>query len=483
MSRDLVHLSGHSLDAAQVAALARGRMVPLVDPKARERVREARELAERIVRHRRVYGRTTGVGANRTTDVPQERTNDTYAMRLLRSHGSGAGPELPDEQVRAMLAVRLNQLLAGGTAVQVGVLDRIADALTSGHVPTVHAFGAIGTGDLSALGALGLTLAGELPWRGGSGTAPAPLALDRGDALPLISSGALTIGQSALGAHDLKTLLDQVPSIAALTLTAIRGSTEPYRKRVHDLRPHPGAQLLAARIRELLAPAQWTPPLVQEPFGLRCLPQVHGAALDAWRALDQVLSVEINAAAENPLLDIDDATYHHHGGFHQAQLALALDQFRLGLVGTAELSAARLAYLVDPAFTGLPPFLADGEQGSSGVMITEYIARSALAELRTHAQPVSLDHAVISRGAEDHASFASTGAVRLLDSVRPFQLVLACELLAAVRALRMLGTVPAGDGELRSFYECAVERLAPSIADRSLSADLHEAAALLALQP
>ncbi|WP_405740393.1 aromatic amino acid lyase [Streptomyces sp. NBC_01525] len=472
-------LDGHSLSADQVSSLARGQAQPLLDAKARERVRKARKTAERVTARRRVYGYTTGVGANRTATVPDSAV-DAFGMRLLRSHSGGIGPVVPDEQTRAMLAVRLNQLLRGGAAIDVAVVDRIAEALTRGHLPTVHALGAIGTGDLSALGELGLTLAGELPWRGGSGPAPAPLTLTRWDALPLMSSGALTIGQSALAATDLGHLLDRVPLVAATTLTALRGSTEPYATYVHDLRPHAGAQLLAARMRELLAAADWDSPLVQDPFGLRCLPQVHGAALDAWSALDQVLSVEINAAVENPLLNADAEDYHHHGGFHLARLGLALDQFRLGLLGTAELSTTRLGILLEPTFTGLPPFLAEGEDGSSGLMITEYAAQSAVAELRGAAQPVALGHAVISRGVEEHASFASTGARRLLESVEHFGLVLACELVAAVRALRMRGLVPAGDGELRSFYEGAAERLNSSVADRNLTTDIHEAVALLA---
>ncbi|MFK0292788.1 aromatic amino acid ammonia-lyase [Streptomyces sp. NPDC090442] len=479
MTSTRLTLNGHALSAAQVSSVARGHARPLLDAKAREQAREARKTAERITARRRVYGYTTGVGANRTASVPDSAV-ETFGMRLLRSHSGGVGPVVPDEQTRAMLTVRLNQLLHGGSAIDVAVLDRLAEALTHGHLPTLHALGAIGTGDLSALGELGLTLAGELPWRGGSGPAPAPLSLTHWDALPLMSSGALTIGQSALATTDLGHLLHQVPLVAALTLTAVRGSTEPYAQHVHDARPHAGAQQLAARMRELLAPADWQSPLVQDPFGLRCLPQVHGTALDAWSALDQVLSVEINAAVENPLLNAEAEDYHHHGGFHLARLGLALDQLRLGLLGTAELSTTRLGILVEPAFTGLPPFLAADEDGSSGIMITEYAAQSALAELRSAAQPVTLGHAVISRGVEEHASFASTGARRLLESVEHFGLVLACELLAAVRALRMRGLVPAGDGELRDFHDHAARVLDPSVTDRNLTADVEAAAALLA---
>ncbi|WP_084714736.1 aromatic amino acid ammonia-lyase [Streptacidiphilus rugosus] len=473
-------LTGDALTPADVAALARRTLRPAVDATARDRVAGARDAALRATARKRVYGHTTGVGANRTTDVPASAA-DAFGMNLLRSHSGGIGPVVPDEQARAMLAVRLNQLLGAGSALGLDVVDRIADALASGHVPTLHAYGAVGTADLSALGELGLTLAGELPWSGGDPWTPppAPVVLTHWDALPLMSSSALTIGQTALAATDLARLLDRLPLVAALTLTAVRGSAESYAAQVHARRPHPGATRLAARMRTLLADADWEAPLVQDPFGLRCLPQVHGAALEAAEALDRILGVELNAAAENPLLDADGLDYHHHGGFHQAGLALAGDQFRLALLGTAQLSTARLGVLVEPAFTGLAPYLAADVHGSSGIMITEYAAQSALAELRAFAQPVTLGHAVLSRGVEEHASFASTGARRLLDSVEPFRLVLACELLAAVRALRLRGLAPSGDGELRAFYDHADSVLDPTVADRNLTGAVTAAADLL----
>lgn len=471
-------LDGTSLTAAHVAAVTGGELRVEIDPEARARVAAARGTAQRIVAGRRVYGHTTGVGANRTTDVPIGGTVES-GMRLLRSHAGGIGPIVPAEQTRAMLVIRLNQILGAGSAIGVEVADALAAALGTGHIPTVHGYAAIGTADLSALAKLGLTIAGELPWRDGfgEGEPPAPIRLDNWDALPLMSSSALTIGQAALGATELRRLLDAVPLIAALTLTAIRGGIEPYAAEVHRRRPHTGAAATAARMRQLLPEPDWRANLVQDPYGLRTLPQVHGAALDSWDALDRVLEIEINAASENPLLAGDD--YYHHGGFHQASLSLALDQFRLALLGTAQLSTARLGVLVEPEFTGLPPFLAQAEDGSSGVMITEYAAQSALADLRAAAQPATLGHAVISRGVEEHASFASAGARRLLESVERFRLVLACELMAAVRALRMRGHVPRGSADLEGFYQSAAAVFNPDTADRDLTEDVHRAAEML----
>ncbi|MEY9850110.1 histidine ammonia-lyase [Streptacidiphilus sp. BW17] len=475
---DAVCFDGSSLTAGQVTTLAR--MLPPihVDPQARARVAAARTSAIQASTRRPVYGHSTGVGANRTTALDEEATRE-FGLRLLRSHAGGIGPLVPVEQSRAMLAVRLNQLLGAGCAIDGAVVDALAQALTDGHVPEIHALGSLGTADLTALAELGLTLVGEQPWHPGTGLGapPRPLALSSWDALPLLSSSALTIGQAALAATDLRTLLDRVPLVAALSLTAVHGSLEPYAAAVHARRPHPGAQEVAARMTRLLVRADWSPSLVQDPFGFRCLPQVHGAAMDAWNALDRVLAVELNASAENPLLDGDD--YYHHGGFHQAPLALAMDQMRLALLGTAQLTTARQGALNEPAFTGLPPFLAEAENGSSGLMITECAAHSALAELRGAAQPVTLGHTVISRGVEEHASFAATGARRLTEAVDHFSLILACELVAAVRALRMRDRTAPGTGELSHFHRTAAAVLDPDLADHKLTADVHAAAALL----
>lgn len=475
---DAVCLDGASLTAGQVASLARAPRPVHLDPQARERVTAARAAAIEAASRRPVYGHSTGVGANRTTTLDEEGTS-AFGLRLLRSHAGGIGSLVPVEQSRAMLAVRLNQLLGAGSAIDGAVVDALAQALTDGHVPEIHALGSLGTADLTALAELGLTLVGEQPWHPGAGLGapPRPLALTSWDALPLLSSSALTIGQAALAATDLRTLLDRLPLVAALSLTAVRGSLEPYAEAVHARRPHPGAQGVAARMRLLLPRPDWRPSLVQDPFGFRCLPQVHGAAMDAWNALDRVLAVELNASAENPLFDGSD--YYHHGGFHQAPLALAADQMRLALLGTAQLTTARQGALNEPGFTRLPAFLAEADNGSSGLMITEVAAHSALAELRGAAQPVTLGHTVISRGVEEHASFAATAARRLTEAVDHFGLVLACELVAAVRALRMQDRTAPGDGELSHFHQAAAAVLPPDLADHKLTDDVHTAAALL----
>ncbi|MFF3910652.1 aromatic amino acid ammonia-lyase [Streptomyces sp. NPDC001848] len=474
-----VVLDGVGLGVEDVVRLADGAARPVPGAEAMKRVEESWDAARRIAATGRVYGRSTGVGANRTEDVPTEAAAG-HGLRLLRSHAGAIGEELPERQVRAMLAIRANQLLVGGAGLRPSVITALCEALDSGAYPVVNEFGSVGTGDIAALAQVGLALAGEHPWRGA--VAPEAQPLDNNDALALISSNALTLGQSALAVHELRGLIGATQVVAALSLLAVDGSHEPYAAPVHAARPHRGSVDVARRMRELTGAADRpTPPLgrIQDPYGFRCLPQIHGPAHDAADALEDVLTVEINSAGENPLISPEDMTAYHHGGFYLAQLALALDHFRLALTQVARLSTSRLSSLNEPAYTKLRPFLADREPGSSGVMILEYAAAAALGDLRAFSAPASLGHAVLSRGVEEQASFASLAARQTLRACGAYRLVVGCELVAAVRALRLRGTVPEPDLPVGRAFRLAESVLDADPADRPLTGDVAEAARLL----
>ncbi|GAA1255536.1 aromatic amino acid ammonia-lyase [Sphaerisporangium rubeum] len=499
MAARTITLDGAGVAAADIASVARHGVRVRLCPDGLGRAAAARAAAEEVAGRRAVYGRTTGVGANRT----QAAAGDDHGVRLLRSHAGGIGAVLPPEQVRAMLAVRVNQILAGGGGTDPAFAVAMAEALGSGYLPRVHEFGSLGTGDLTALAETALTLTGERPWVAtpdAHGGPPAAVRPRPGDALAFCSSGALTVGQAVLGWDQIVRSLRAAQVVAALSLVAVHAGTEPYHEYVHVRRPHPGPAAVAAETRRLLGddrpvpvrqdpggPApearrllgddRPVPARVQDPFAHRCHPQVHGAAVEAADALERTLAVEINAAAENPLVDASAGTVHHHGGFHLASLTLALDHLRLAVLNTAHLSAARLSSLMDPAFTGLRPFLADGPDGSSGLMVLEYSASSALAELRARAYPASLGHTAVSRGLEEHASFASQAARQTLDAGRAYRLVLACELVTAVRALRgraLSPATPAGEA-----FAVAAAVLDPRTGDRPLTEDVETAAGLL----
>ncbi|MER6435064.1 MULTISPECIES: aromatic amino acid ammonia-lyase [unclassified Streptomyces] len=475
----LVVLDGCGTGVEDIVRLADGTARPVPGTEAMKRVEVSWDAARQIAATGRVYGRSTGVGANRNEDVPTEAAAE-HGLRLLRSHAGAIGEELPARQVRAMLAVRANQLLAGGAGLRPTVVTALCEALETGAYPVVNEFGSVGTGDIAALAQLGLALVGEHRWRGTD--APKPQPLDNNDALALISSNALTLGQSALALHELRGLIAATQVVAALSLVAVDGSHEAYAAPVHAARPHRGSGEVARRMRELIGAADRpTPPLgrIQDPYGFRCLPQIHGPAHDAADALDEVLGVEINAAAENPLISAEDMAAYHHGGFYQAQLALALDHFRLAVTQVARLSTSRLSTLNEPAYTRLRPFLADPEPASSGVMILEYAAGAALGDLRAFSAPASLGHAVLSRGVEEQASFASLAARQTLRACGAYRLVVGCELVAAVRALRQRDLRPDPELPVGRALELAESVLGLDQADRPLTDDVTAAAALL----
>jgi len=471
---DPVVVDGRHLRRTDVVTVARRRPPVHLDPAGRSRASQARELAAQVAAVRPIYGRSTGVGANRievVTDEPE------HGLRLLRSHASGMGEMEPAERVRALMVVRLNQLAAGGSGVDPRVLDALAAALDTGALPAVHQVGAIGTGDLCALAELALTLSGDRPWHHGAVT---PVVLSGSDALAMISSNAATIGEAVLAQADLDALLRASEVVAALSFVALGGAAEAYGSPVQNARGHPGQLLVATRMRRLLGlgPTSRAGRRLQDPFSLRAVPQVHGTAVDAVERLGSVLDVELNSRPENPLLDLATSDAWHNANFHTGYLAHALDSARAAVYPVAELSAARLGDLVDPDFTGLRAFLADGPPGSSGVMALEYVAQDGVAALRHTTLPATLGSAVISRGLEDHASY-STQAARLATTCVPaLRTVLATELVAAARAVAMDGGLPSGH-PLAAPYARVRAALNAVTVDRPLSDDLAAAAALL----
>jgi histidine ammonia-lyase len=472
--RQSIEITGSSLTCAAVGAVARGVAEVSVAPAAEQAARAAWQVAQEVTGQRPVYGRTTGVGANRNVGLADADLAE-HGLRLLRSHAAGAGPLLTPELGRAMLVTRLNQLGAGGSGVDPGVLPVLAGAINRGFTPPVPLYGAIGTGDLTALASTGLCLLGEREWRTGGG-APPRFPLRPAEAPGFMSSNAATLGEAAVACAELTGLAGAAVVIAALSLLAVRGSLEPYAPAVHRGR-RPGQQRVAASIRALLPGGEHVPARIQDSYGYRAFPQVHGPVLDSLSHAEQVITTEINAASENPLVDAPGHAVWHNGNFHAAYVGLALDAARAALFQTAALSGARLGTLVEPAFTGLEAFAAD-TPASSGIMILEYVAQSAVADIRRSAAPAALGSAVLSRGVEEHAGFSTQSARASTDAVTAYRAVLDCELVAAVRVLRMQGRAP-GSGPLRAAFDAADAVLDPRTADRPLDADLAVAEGLL----
>jgi histidine ammonia-lyase len=481
----MIVLDGATLTPAAVAAVARAGEAVELSADARARNLSAREaIAQRLSRGGALYGATTGVGALRDrtiTDADRER----FQWNLLRSHAVSAGRPLAPERVRAGMVTRANQLGAGGAGVAPELLEGLVEALNAGITPLTREFGSLGTGDLPALAEVALALLGEgQVWGDGGLRDATPLRagvrLGLRDALGFTSSNAFTGGYAALIAVDCLALQDAWLTVAALSFEAAEADPVVLDERVQAALGGSGQIAVAARMRELLEGAALIPDapdrLVQDPYPFRVLAQVDGVANDALRALEDVVTRELNARPENALIDAGQAL--PTGNFHGAELGAALDSLRAALAQSASLIAARVSALLDPRMTGLPPFLANDPGPDSGVMMLEYTAHSTAAEVRSLAIPMAAQTAWASLGVESHASLAATAARRTAEAIEALRLLIATELVVAVRALRVTGRTPAGAGTRRMFV-MAARALPGGLEDRPFGRDVEAAEGVL----
>lgn len=481
----MIVLDGATLTSPDVAAVARGGERVELAPEARARNAAARSsIAELLERGGALYGATTGVGALRDRTIG-DADREQFQWNLLRSHAVSAGPPLARELVRAGMVVRANQLGAGGAGVAPELLEALIEALNAGTVPLTRELGSLGTGDLPALSEIALALLGEgQVWREDQLVDATPLRsgvrLGLRDALGFISSNALTAGHAALLSVDAGALHEAWLAVAALSFEALGADPVVLDERVQAARGAPGQAAVAARVRELLGGHALDPlrahRLHQDPYPFRVLPQVDGVAHDALLALERVVGRELNARSENALIQAGEAL--PNGNFHAAELAAAIDALRAALAQSSSLIAARVSSLIDPRMTGLAPFLAQRPGPDSGVMMLEYTAQAAAAEARLLAAPMATQGVSASLGVESHASLAATSARRTADVLAGMRVLVATELVVAVRALALAGRVPAGAGTGRLF-ESASGVLLAGLEDRAFGRDVEAAGAVL----
>lgn len=411
------------------------------------------------------YGRTTGVGANR--DVAANDVDGHHGLRLVRSHSTGHGPDLGEAIARGAMLVRLAQLSMPGSGVPFELVDALRRAANDGRTPMVREFGAMGTGDIVPLAELALCLLGERPWRHGEVVRYLD-HIDGSGALSFMSSSAVTLALAARGSAALDVLLVGSLRVAALGAAAAHANDQHWSIEAAATRPSTGVATACAVMRAVLDGGTWVPARTQDPLSWRVIPFVAGPALELSAELRHEVGAAIGATAENPRYLPQGVV--HHGAFNLTSLGLRLDAARLAVVQWMSSSLARSVKLHDPEYTSGSRFLADGPQGSSGLMVLEYTAGSALETVRTLADPTSRHTTSISLGTEDHAPFATRGAVALIDQVRAATVVAACELVSAVRALRRRDLREMGDGVRSLLSVC--DELPTSTDDRPLIDDL-----------
>jgi histidine ammonia-lyase len=490
-------LTGRDLTIANVIEVARGRRAVGLDPEAADRMRASRAVIERLLDEgATVYGVTTGFGDLADTRVDPGETA-ALQRNLVRSHAAGVGEALPDEVVRAMLLLRANALAVGLSGVRVELVELLAAMLNAAIHPVVPSRGSLGaSGDLAPLAHVALVLIGEGeatvdgagPGPGSEALARAglePIELEAKEGLALLNGTQLMAAIGALALHDAQRLALTADVVGAMSLEAMMGTGAAFAEELVAARPHPGQVASARHLRELLAESEiWashradTEHRVQDAYSLRCMPQVHGAARDALTELERVLTVEINAATDNPLVFPSGAVISG-GNFHGEPLALALDYATMAVAELASISERRTARLVDAHLSGgLPAFLAERPGVESGLMIAHYSAAAMVNELQVLAHPASVDSIPTSANQEDHVSMGATSALHLRAAVDRAEHVLAIEALCAAQGLDFRSPLRPGQG-VAAAHTALRARVAHLDADRPPSPEIAAARELV----
>jgi histidine ammonia-lyase len=407
------------------------------------------------------YGITTGFGKFCDVVISGE-SNVTLQRNLIMSHAVGVGDPLPEEVVRAMMLLRVNALAVGDSGARLSTVLALLDMLNAGVVPVVPEKGSLGaSGDLAPLSHMALSLCGmgECFYRGKRGPSSdalaaaglVPVELVAKEGLALINGTQVSTALALHGLFMAERLLEAGTVIGALCVDAAKGSDAPFDPRIHAVRGQPGQIAVAAATRALLAGSQIrrshldNDERVQDPYSLRCQPQVMGACRDLIGNAARTLLLEANAVTDNPLVFTDTNEVLSGGNFHAEPVAFAADTLALAIAEIGAISERRIALLIDSTLSGLPPFLVDNPGLNSGFMIAHVTAAALASENKSHAHPASVDSLPTSANQEDHVSMATYAGRRLAEMAHNTATILGIEWLAAAQGVdfhRPLTTSP-----------------------------------------
>jgi histidine ammonia-lyase len=472
------------IGVADVIEVARRGAKVALGPAVAARLEAARSvLDEWEGADRPVYGLTRGLG-NRASQTIPEADRSGFSETLVKARATGAGGYFDAEVSRAALFVRAATLAWGGAGVRAAVIETQIAMLDRGVSPVVPRVGSIGTSDLLLCANLGLPIIGlgravydgeVMSGADAMERAGVPiLKLAEKEGLAICSSNAVSIGLGALVAADVADLIELADAVTAMTYEAFGGNPSPFDARVAAARPAPGQEVAAASLRRMLAGstlfALGVPRRVQDPLSLRCTSQVHGTVRAALAWAEQGLEVELNAAADNPLILTEDRDILSSGNFHSGFLAVAFDALRLALEQLGTISAERCNQLMNPEVSGLPSRLTRHGVTCAGVGLVGQLARTLARESRHCSVPVSNDD-VTPLGVEDQAPWTLVGVRRAAEQLDWLKQLLACEMLVAAQALD-LRTPPRLPAVVEALYGFVRARSAFVDDDRSTTEDI-----------
>lgn len=442
----VVTLDGRSLTLESAIDVAEGGARVRASPASLKRMDEFRGLLEgKLTRGEVVYGVNTGFGSLSDKVVRPENL-DELQLNLIRSHSAGVGDPLPAEVVRAAMLIRLNSLLNGNSAARRVVAELIVGMLNEGVTPFVPMFGSLGaSGDLVPSAHMALTMIGEgsayrrgrLSDSGGALGASRlkPVKLGAKEGLSLINGTAFTSALGCITAHRGKVLLKAANSAVGVTAEALRACSQPFDERLAGVKLDPGQRAVARELRSLLKGSRRirSEPVPQDPYSIRCVPQVHGSLMDALGFAEKVTVNEMNSVSDNPVL-MEDGAVFHGGNFHAQPVAMALDLLSIAVSYLGVISLARIHYLLSKT-SSESKYMAAKPGLESGLMILEYTATALAADNAKNVYPESSYPANVSGGIEDHASHGVNAGTKALAVVANVSRILAIELICASNIL------------------------------------------------
>lgn len=479
------------LTLAQLRAALNGPVtVSLTDAAWANVEKGAATVAAILAEGRTVYGINTGFGLLANTSIAAEDL-ETLQKNLVLSHACGVGPLLSDNVTRLLMVLKIASLSRGASGVRRRTLEALIAMVNGEVLPCIPSKGSVGaSGDLAPLAHMSCVLIGvsEARYQGQTLDAEAalakvglrPVVLGPKEGLALLNGTQCSTALALAGLFATEDVFAAAIAAGALSVDALKGSDAPFDPRIHALRGQPGQIEVAAVLRELITGSAIREShredcaKVQDPYSLRCQPQVMGAILDVMRNVAATLEREANAVTDNPLVFFDDGDVISGGNFHAEPVAFAADQIAMILCEIGNISERRTSILVDPKMSELPAFLVKESGLNSGFMIAQVTAAALVAENRMVAHPCSVDTVPTSANQEDHVSMATHGARRLLDMAENTATVVGIELLAAAQGLefhRPLTSSP----QLEQAYAIVREAAAPYTSDHYFAPDIARA--------
>ena len=483
-----VVLDGNSLTIEDVVNVARFGYKVLLSDIAKDRVLYSREIVEKYVKEGEVvYGITTGFGKFSDVVISKEDT-ETLQKNLIMSHACGVGEPLDKEVVRAIMLLRANALAKGFSGIRLKTLEVLIEMLNKDVIPIIPEKGSLGaSGDLAPLAHMVLVMIGkgEAIYNGNimSGKEALekagidPVILSAKEGLALINGTQVMTALGCLNVFDAKNLIKSADIVSSVTLEALKGIIDAFDERIQMVRPHKGQMITAKNIKKMCEGSTLITRQgeirVQDAYTLRCIPQVHGAIRDAIEYAQNVISIEINSATDNPLIFPDDKDVISGGNFHGEPVALSMDFLGIAIAEIADISERRIERLVNYQLNDFPPFLTEKGGLNSGFMISQYTAASLVSENKVLAHPASVDSIPSSANQEDHVSMGTIAARKARNIIENSMRVISIELLAACQAMEYRNDGQKGKGT-QLVYDFVRENISPLHEDRELYIDINK---------